>query len=555
MTTLGRGWRAAIWTQLADHAAQPPWDVIVVGGGVAGAGVFREAVRCGLRVLLLEGRDFAWGTSSRSSKLVHGGVRYLTQGQWRVTREAVRERERLVREAPGLVEPLRFVLALYEPERGRRWAYQACFTAYDLFARRRTHGYLAPSDVQRALPDVLTDGLVGGFRYTEARTDDARIVLRLIWEGVRAGGCALSYAPVDALLLDRGAASGVRVRDAESGQTLELRAHAVVNATGAHTDTLRRRVGDRGLIRPVRGSHLVFSAARFPLPHAVAWRHAADGRNVCALPWEGCTVVGTTDVDHDAARSAEPRISTEETEYLLDAVRTQFPSLALGLDDVVATWAGVRPIVGDGSDAAPTQASREHIVVDERGLISVAGGKLTTFHATARAVLRCLRDHCPGVRLPRSRVRAFDEVPRDGADHPALDAAASQRLVGRYGDAAGALVAAAHPGELAPVAGTPTLWAELRWAARAEGVCHLDDLLLRRVRVGLLLPEGGASLLPEVRRVCQEELGWSDARWEEESEDYRCRWRHAHGVPGQTRAPARGVAARRARDAAAPAGG
>ncbi|HKG94490.1 MAG TPA: glycerol-3-phosphate dehydrogenase/oxidase [Gemmatimonadaceae bacterium] len=527
MSLWGPGWREAVWRELEGGA---PWDVVVVGGGVAGAGVLREAVRAGLRVLLLEGRDFAWGTSSRSSKLVHGGLRYLQQGQWRVTRESVRERDRLMREAPGLVEPVRFLRAVYHAERRRRWLYEAFFTAYDLLGAQQAHAYHSADELRRLAPPVAAEGLLGGFSYVDARTDDARLVLRLLREAAHAGGRALSYARVESLVQERGAVAGVRVRDAESGRAAEVRARAVVNATGAAADVLRGEVAERTMMRPLRGSHLVFAAGRLPLAHAVAWRHPADGRNVCAVPWEGVTVVGTTDVDDDAPAGAEPRASAAETSYLLAGAAAHFPALGLVPDDIVSTWAGVRPVVGGGR-ADPSRESRESQVVEERGLITVAGGKLTTFRPTAVDAIARLRDRFPRMRAPARESRAFDDVPPDVADHPALDAASRQRLAGRHGRDAAALLAAARDGELETIPDTLTRWAELRWAARAEGVTHLDDLLLRRARLGLLLPSGGAALLPEVRRICQPELGWSDARWAAEEAAYLALWNESYAPP------------------------
>ena len=525
MIAWGPGWREAVWRELVEGGA--PWDVVVVGGGVAGAGVLREAVRAGLRALLLEARDFAWGTSSRSSKLVHGGLRYLQQGQWRVTRESVRERDRLMREAPGLVEPVRFLRAVYRAERRRRWLYEAFFTAYDLLGAQQSHGYHGANEMRRLAPQIASAELMGGFSYVDARTDDSRLVLRLLREAARAGGRALSYAPVESLIQERGAVAGVRVRDAETGRTAEVRARSVVNATGAATDVLRGEVASRAMMRPLRGSHLVFAAERLPLEHAIVWRHHADGRNVCAVPWEGATVVGTTDVDHDAPASAEPRASAAETAYLLSGTAAHFPSLGLGPNDIVATWAGVRPVVA-GGHADPTRESRESQVVEERGLISVAGGKLTTFRPTAVQAVACLRARLPAQRSAATADRAFDDVPAGAADHPALDAAARQRLAGRHGHDAAGLLATAHDGELELIPGTLARWAELRWAARAEGVTHLDDLMLRRTRLGVLLPEGGAALLPRVREICQPELGWSGERWADEEAAYRALWRESY---------------------------
>src|SRR5688572_26871756 len=263
----GRGWRDTLWDEIAR--AGTPWDLIVVGGGIAGAGVFREAARRGLRTLLLEGRDFASGTSSRSSKLVHGGIRYLQHGHWKLTRESLRERDRMLREAPGLVEPLKFVRAIYRHE--NRWLYRSAFLAYGLLAGRRQHVYLHAADVLRTATALEPRGLRGGYEYMEAGVDDARLVLRLLREAVRAGARALSYAPVESLLLAGGAVAGVRVRDAETGRALELAASVVVNAAGTSVDRLRVEVGGRAVIRPLRGSHLLFAADRLPLSHGLSF--------------------------------------------------------------------------------------------------------------------------------------------------------------------------------------------------------------------------------------------------------------------------------------------
>jgi glycerol-3-phosphate dehydrogenase len=521
-----RGWRQTLWDELAGP--RKSWDVIVVGGGIAGAGILREAARCGLRALLLEGRDFASGTSSRSSKLVHGGIRYLQHGHWKLTRESLRERDRLLREAPGLVEPLMFIRAIYQDE--NRWLYRGAFLAYGLLAGRRQHEYLRAADVLRTSPALAPRGLRGGYEYTEAGVDDARLVLRLLREAVRAGACALSYAPVESLLLAGGAVTGVRVRDAETGHALELAASVVVNAAGTSVDRLRVEVGGTAVIRPLRGSHLLFAAERLPLSQGLSFRHPKDGRNVFAAPWEGATLVGTTDVDHHAPLDLEPRISVEEVAYLLEAVTTCFPALALDATDVIATWAGVRPVIGHrGAD--PSSESRESMLVDERGLLSVTGGKLTTVRSTALAALARVRARCRDTPAPSRDARLFDEADGGGADHPALDPMARRRLRGRHGHDAAAVVAGARAGEMDTVPGTRTLWAEIRWAARAEGVIHLDDLLLRRSRLGVLLPAGGAQVLPGVRAMAQAELGWSDGRWQAEETAYFALWREAYRVP------------------------
>ncbi len=363
------------------------WDVIVVGGGITGAGVLREASRRGMRCLLLEQRDFAWGTSSRSGKMVHGGLRYLRQGQAKTTWHSVRERERLLREYAGLVEPLGFLVPLYAGKRWEPLLLKVGLSLYDLMALRRSHRRYNALDLSLLVPSLRRDGLLGGFWYRDARTDDARLVLWAIKEGVALGGAALNYARVEALLRDRrGRVCGVAVRDVVTGRTMEVEAQVVINAAGAWTDRVRSWTGAPPRLRRLRGSHLVFPRWRFPLFQAVGFSHPRDGRLVYAFPWEQVTLVGTTDVDHDQPLDREPRMSQSEGEYLLEGIGKAFPSLELTAEDVMSTFSGVRPVVGTGR-RDPSREPRDHVVWAEDGMVTVAGGKLTTFSLLARDAL------------------------------------------------------------------------------------------------------------------------------------------------------------------------
>jgi glycerol-3-phosphate dehydrogenase len=542
-------WRDLVWSQL-----DRPWDIVVVGGGITGAGILREAVRAGLSVLLVEQRDFGWGTSSRSSKLVHGGLRYLKQGKIRLTRASVLERERLLQEGPGLIDPLGFLLATYRGDRPGRWTYSAGLSMYDLLALQWSHRRYSADDFQMLAPHIVREGLEGGFRYGDAQTDDARLVLRVIREAVACGGVALNYAMAEELLCDGEQVVGLRLRDRVDDRTAEVYGRVVINATGAWADRLREQVGQPAAMRPLRGSHLIFPAWRLPVAQAVSFLHPVDRRPVFIFPWEGITLVGTTDVDHDQPLDDEPAIGPEEVAYLMAAVEAQFPSLQLGLGDVLSTFAGVRPVVGTGK-ADPSAESRDHVVWQEGGLLTVTGGKLTTFRLIALDVLRVLRPRTPELGSLDDDVPVLDpvSVALPGAEH--LDRRLHRRLLGRYAADAPALVAAARVGELAIIPGTDTLWAELRWAARAEGVVHLEDLLLRRVRLGHLLPDGGEALLPQIRAICQPELGWDDTRWEEEAASYRELWRTAYHLPAGEAVPdwrAMVVQARLGREEAVP---
>ena len=504
------------------------WDLLVVGGGITGAGILLEAARRGLRALLVEQRDFAWGTSSRSSKLVHGGLRYLAEGQLGLTRESVREREALLREAPGLVEPQGFVFADHGAGWVQRMGFLAVLRVYDRLAGRREAHWESADGFAMLAPNVRRDGLLGGVRYTDAKTDDARLVLRVLDEARAHGAAALNYVAVRGLVREGARVMGARLLDERSGQEHAVRARVVVNASGAWAGALAGE-GKGPRLRPLRGSHLILPSWRLPLAQAVSLRHPVDRRPVFAFPWEGATLVGTTDVDHGEGLHREARITRAEFDYLMAALRAAFPQLGLGDGDVLATYAGVRPVIDGGSHGAPSKEKREHVVWSEPGLVSVTGGKLTTFRAIALDTLRNALPQLPGWRPDLSSTPVFAPVPVPACR--VLAAGVLQRLGGRHGARAQDLIDAAAEGELEPVPGTATLWAELRWAARAEQVRTLGDLLLRRTRLGILLPEGGAAHFARIRAICQPELGWRDGEWLAEQAAYVASWRECHGIP------------------------
>jgi glycerol-3-phosphate dehydrogenase len=279
-------------------------------------------------------------------------------------------------------------------------------------------------------------------------------------------------------------------------------------------------------LRPLRGSHLVVDDARLPLAQCVAFEHPNDGRPVFAYPWQGRTLVGTTDVDHDASLNDEPAVSREEFAYLMEAIAFAFPGAGLSSADVIATYAGVRPVVAS-REGAPSKASRDHVVWIERGVVTITGGKLTTFRPMALDALRAAAPRLPPFDL--SPLPVFAPVPSPRTD--VLDATARRRLAGRFGSAAAEIVAGARAGELARIGSTGALWAELRWCARNETVVHLDDLLLRRTRIGLLLREGGMHEAQRIGEICRDELGWDAARLSDEFDRYRALWSAHYGLP------------------------
>lgn len=508
---------------LAALAAEP-WDLLVIGGGIAGATLLREAAARGLTALLVERDDFAAGTSSRSSKLIHGGVHYLARGQIRLARSLVHERERLLRGMGGLVEPVEFLLPIFAGERLRRWGIGGGLCLYEAFAGRLgPPRYLERTELEGRMPG-LASNVAGALAYTEGLVDDARLVLRTLADARRLGAHARNGVAATGLLRERGGrVAGALLEDRERGETVELRARAVVNATGAWAGQFRERAAAASGVRLVRGSHLVFAHERLPLAAAVAVRHPDSDEAFYAVPWENATIVGSTSVDHRADDGDEPRPSEAELDYLLRGARWLFPALALDWPDVVSVFAGLRAIT-DREACAAAQASRDFAVWDEHGLWSVAGGKLTTARAAAYAVLDAVCGPVRRAGASRWEVRLVDWEDR------VLDPETARRLAARYGPEGPAAITAMPAAERRPIPGQSTLWGELRWAARAEDVRHLDDLLLRRVRLGLTELDGGARLLGELRPVVQTELGWDDARWDAETAAYLAGWQSRHAL-------------------------
>jgi glycerol-3-phosphate dehydrogenase len=515
------GWRDSTWSDL-----DITWQILIIGGGITGAGIFRQACQAGLRTLLVDANDFAYGTSSRSSKLVHGGFRYLANGQFNVTFESVRERERLLREAPHLVEPLQFVIPV-SSARGKL-KYQLGVLIYDLMVPKWRHGTFNRREFEALCP-LMGQSEKAAIHYMDAKVDDARLVIRTIREGVRFGGAALNYAAVEELLATKGGeVAGVALRDREpgaNGRTREVQAEVVINATGPWSDMLRTSFGLPPRLRRTRGSHLLFPRQALPTDCSFTLRHPIDGRTIFTVPWENTTLIGTTDVDEpgaDQTIDAEPGISAQEFDYLMAAVQHAFPAVEISPDDVLATFSGLRPMVNTGEEQ-PSKVSRAHLIMEENGLISIMGGKLTTYrlmaHQTLERAASRLQD--PPALDPDLPLLSAAEL----APIPHLSAQTQDRLLGRYGQEAQTMARAIRPEDSAPIAGTDTLWAEVLWAAREEGIVHLDDLLLRRVRLGLLLPNGANELLEQIRPIIQNALGWDEARWARERRRYLTRWR------------------------------
>lgn len=520
-----------LWRSRALAGLGQPFDLIVLGGGITGCGIFFDAAQRGLRVLLVERSDVASGTSSRSSKLIHGGLRYLKRLQFQITRQAVRERDRMVALDPHLVWPIRFVYPIYHGGRPPGWQVDLGLRLYGrMTGGRQRHRRLDPEELERLAPGVATEGLDVTFDYGDAVTDDARLTLAVASTGTAYGGLLLTRAEVEEGIRDAtGRLRGLHLRDLETGQVHTAEAALIVNATGAWVDAVRHRLGIDGVtVRPSRGSHLIFAKERLPIEAAVTIPSPDDGRPVFFIPHPEGVLAGTTDLFHEGDLD-DPRPSESEATYLLRAVQTAFPGRNIGPQDVRGAFAGVRPIVDAGA-ANPSAASREEAIWEENGLLSVAGGKLTTWRAMAEEVVDRALALLPPERARRAAPVATAGTPVGSLAPRDLDvrlsavyglepdvASGMSRRLGGLAWTACAL--ARGPEELRPLLeATDLCAAEVRGWLRHGAVTRLEDLLLRRVRLGMWDPPAAHALVPRLAPLFRDELGWSGAIWERDLE-------------------------------------
>jgi len=366
----------------AVRGATDPWDVVIIGGGATGLGCAVDAASRGYRTALFERGDFASGTSSRSTKLIHGGVRYLRQGNFRIVVEALREQRVLERNAPELVASLDFVIPLYN--RWERPYYQTGLGIYDLLARRAgATRWLTPVEATAMIPTIRRDGLRGGLVYRDAQFDDARLALSLAQTAVASGAIAVNYCPVTALTHRSGRVSGIIVEDGESGTSFEVAARVVINATGVYVDGVRR-MDERAappIIRPSRGSHIVLGSEFLPGRCAMLVPRTEDGRVIFAIPWQGHVIVGTTDVA-TVETPAEPRPTTEEIDFLL-LHASRYLEKDVRATDIRSAFSGLRPLVARGGGRTSALSRDHRVFVSGNGLVTISGGKWTTYRKMA----------------------------------------------------------------------------------------------------------------------------------------------------------------------------
>lgn len=526
--------REAILRRLASE----PLDLLVIGGGINGAGIAREAALRGLRVGVVDKGDFASGTSSRSSKLIHGGLRYLELGDLRLVFEACQERDLLRRRlAPHLVRPLPFVFPVYVGDPWGMAAINAGLWLYDLLATFRNikrHRRLSPQDISRLEPALRSAGLRGAGYYHDCWTDDARLTLETLLSARREGALVCNYVALMGFHRRDGRVDGGELRDVLGGrEVVNVRASVVVNATGPWVDAIRVLDDPEAppVLRLTKGVHIVVPRARVGNRHATVLRAPTDGRVMFVIPWGAENLVGTTDTDHDGPLDGV-RAERGDVEYLLTAVNHYFPAARLTPDDVVSAFAGLRPLVaaeGRARAATPSAVSREEaIVISPSNLLSVAGGKLTTYRRVAVGVVNRvvteLRRRGDRRRFPKSlsHRKPLAGLPSERA--AGIECGAEDHLATRYGerlsDVLRLLDGQGSPREpLVPP--LDDLRGEVTIAATQEMAVRVEDVLRRRLHVTLKDPAQGVGVAGDVAQAMAELLGWDESRRRDEEAAYR----------------------------------
>lgn len=499
------------------------FDFLVIGGGIVGAGVARDAASRGYKTALVERGDFASGTSGKTSRLIHGGLRYLRDYRLRLVRLSVRERDLLVDRAPSLVHPLPFLIPTFRDRGPGPLSLRLGLFLYDILSRKQLprRAWLRREETKAREPGLRDEGLSGAGVYYDAWTDDARFVLAVVQDAAKLGAVVANRVEVVELLRRDGRVNGALVQDRIEGGAFEIQAKVVVNATGVWMDRLRLPQSSPTL-RPTKGVHILLPRAKLGNRNALALTTRRDGRIVFVLPWNDLTLVGTTDSDFPSEPDGVS-VEASDVEYLLDALRDAFPDAQVGPEDVVCAYAGLRPLIRRGPARSESDVSREHALFDdEDGLVSVAGGKLTTHRAMAEAVVDAGARRLGPRRPSRTRkrplgppLRPLDDFLALGLDEPiALHVQTRYRpeQLRRY------LHRLADRVRIVPT--HPTIWAQVDLAVYEEMAMTLSDVMVRRLGLFYELPDQGLDAAPEVAARMEDLLGWEADRTADEIDEY-----------------------------------
>lgn len=510
--------RADAWSKIDKTT----YDLLIIGGGITGAGIARDAASRGIKTLLVERKDFAWGTSSRSSKLVHGGVRYLEQFEFKLVRESTHERAKLWKLAPQLVSPLPFLFPAYKSSRVPLWQLNIGLWMYDTLAGFQVpelHKKFSAKELKELEPELNQEGLSGAIHYFDGATDDARLTLANILDAHQLGAVTLSRVECAGVewnkkVPDSGTAShSVELEDKITGEKKKVQARVVVSAAGPWTDELLEKLGKskRKLLRPTRGSHIVVKQDKLPLKHAVVMTHPLDGRVLFAIPWSEYSVLGTTDLD-DTNSPDQTQITTDEVDYLINSAKYYFPKCHIVRDDVVSTWTGLRPLIAPSdTGGSASSVSREHYLnFDDPGLLLIAGGKLTTYRQMAEDCVLKVIEETKRWKLPvgnasRETLTNTRAIPR------IYEPTAKSEFLGT-----------SESGKLNT--------ADVEAILKTQMVLTLEDFMVRRTSIYYKENQNGWKLVPKLKASFQKVLNWDDSKWNAEVEDYKKYLEHHMGA-------------------------
>lgn len=528
--------RAAALAALNENE---PFDLLIIGGGITGAGAARDAALRGYRVALVDRRDFASGTSSKSTKLIHGGLRYLEHFEFGLVFEALQERRVLLEQAPHLVRPRSILFPIYKGAENGFLKMAAGMWLYDtlsLFRNVRRHRMVRADKLRESTPALRATDLTGAAHFYDAQTHDARLTLVNAQQAQAHGATLLTYAAVESFLSDeQNTLLGVRVRDELSGQTHEIRARLILNCTGPWTDKLIQLAEPTApaRLRPTKGVHLVFRRERLPLNDALMISAPQDGRLVFIIPWRNETIIGTTDTDYDGSLD-EVAVTEEDVIYLLEVANHAFPDANVGASDVQSSWAGLRPLIQDPQAESEGATSREHQIWERPvGLVSIAGGKLTTYRVMAEQLIDvAAKKLAERAGIPVRPATDTAHLPLPGGEQPLPTTNPTTtvpddvwaHLIHYYGIYAFRLVErVARDATLGAriIEGLPYIWAELPHAVEFEQCLTADDFLARRTWLIYEAPHRGAEVLEEVVQRLAALLNWDVARCEQERSRYQ----------------------------------
>ena len=531
-------------------ASQGDYDLLIVGGGITGAGAARDAARRGLRTLLVEQSDIASGTSSRSSKLVHGGLRYLEQGELSLVFEAVAERRVLTEIAPHLVSPMPFLLPVYDDSPRGMFTINVGMWLYDglsLFRSPKLHKSLPRKKVKQVEPALRTKGLKGAQVYYDCSTDDARLTLETAIDADIEGADIRTYTRLTQFLFEGDQVCGAVIENVLTGDVEEVRASVIVNATGPWSDQTRGRpvAPEAERMRPTKGVHIVVNASRLGIDHAVCCMHPRDGRVFFTIPWGEQTYIGTTDTDF-MGDPGDVYAEASDIDYLLEATDVYFPDCKITADDVVSTWAGVRPLVSDESAAEESSVSREHVIVVEAGgVLTIAGGKLTTYRRMAQELIDKVvdildqkgvsTDHLTEPETALNSLVGAIGWPEQGGREKVAESIHSQ-AEGLLTEATALLLAStigmrginlaervvSDPVLAEPlVQGRSEILGQVDWAIDKELASTVTDVMMRRTQLYYRDADQGLTAIDAIADRMATRLGWTDAERARQAQAYR----------------------------------